>query len=418
MIWLLGGYMWLFVHRPFEIWPTLADLQVERAYMLLMIAYWAVQPNKGWLPNRIHAGLVVFTLVITAAWVASPYMGLPYCATIMEDYYKVLVFYVLVVTSVRDEDGLRKLLTLYLIAVALYTGHSFWEYLHGRCQWRMGVRRMIGVDQSLGDANGFAANLDYTLPLLLPFWLSRPRWWVKTLLIGYTLLAYTCILLTGSRTGLLGVLLCTLMCLFSVGRIKTALGLIVALAVAAPVVYAALPEDLQLRYMTIIDPSVGPANAEESAEGRINGLVYGFEAWQRSPLLGFGPGGFKFAEDQPIGTHNIIGQTISETGAAGAAAFLFLLACFWLNGREARRLRRENPELRKTFASQVVRSVGLILVLLLFHGQAGHNLFRYYWVWFGAFQAIGLHCLRQRAALAAAPEEEEAEGAAPEAVPA
>jgi len=183
-------------------------------------------------------------------------------------------------------------------------------------------------------------------------------------------------------------------------------------------VYAALPEDLQLRYMTIIDPSVGPANAEESAEGRINGLVYGFEAWQRSPLLGFGPGGFKFAEDQPIGTHNIIGQTISETGAAGAAAFLFLLACFWLNGREARRLRRENPELRKTFASQVVRSVGLILVLLLFHGQAGHNLFRYYWVWFGAFQAIGLHCLRQRAALAAAPEEEEAEGAAPEAVPA
>ncbi len=23
MIWLLGGYMWLFIHRPFEVWPWL-----------------------------------------------------------------------------------------------------------------------------------------------------------------------------------------------------------------------------------------------------------------------------------------------------------------------------------------------------------------------------------------------------------
>ena len=31
MIWMLGGYMWLFVHRPFEVWPWLGDLQIERA---------------------------------------------------------------------------------------------------------------------------------------------------------------------------------------------------------------------------------------------------------------------------------------------------------------------------------------------------------------------------------------------------
>ena len=22
MIWLLGGYLWLYVHRPFEVWPS------------------------------------------------------------------------------------------------------------------------------------------------------------------------------------------------------------------------------------------------------------------------------------------------------------------------------------------------------------------------------------------------------------
>ena len=68
------------MHRPFEVWPWLGDFQIERIYMLLMIAFWVVQPNKGWLPNRLHAAVVIFTsVVLTMAWVASPYMYSPGC---------------------------------------------------------------------------------------------------------------------------------------------------------------------------------------------------------------------------------------------------------------------------------------------------------------------------------------------------
>jgi hypothetical protein len=42
MRWLLIGYMLLFIHRPFEVWPWLGDLHIERIYMLLTIAAWAV----------------------------------------------------------------------------------------------------------------------------------------------------------------------------------------------------------------------------------------------------------------------------------------------------------------------------------------------------------------------------------------
>jgi hypothetical protein len=34
---------------------------------------------------------------------------------------------------------------------------------------------------------------------------------------------------------------------------------------------------------------------------------------------------------------------------------------------------------------------------MLFLGWAGHNLYRYNWLWLGAFQVIALHCIRQRA---------------------
>ena len=31
MPWLLGGYMWLYLHRPFEFWPALGAMQIEHA---------------------------------------------------------------------------------------------------------------------------------------------------------------------------------------------------------------------------------------------------------------------------------------------------------------------------------------------------------------------------------------------------
>ncbi|HVS37578.1 MAG TPA: O-antigen ligase family protein [Gemmataceae bacterium] len=403
MIWLLGVYMWLFVHRPFEIWPVLGDLQIERIYMLLMIAYWAVQPNKGWINNRLHVALVAFTLAMTAAWLASPYMSNEGCPDIVEDYFKYLVFYILVVTSVRDEDGLRKLFSLYLLAVTLYTGHSLLEYLGGRYQWRMGVARMLGVNTTIGDANGFAANLVYSLPLTVPFWLTRPSGWMRAALVGFTLLAVGCILLTGSRAGLLSLGLCTLLCLAATGRVKLVALLIVLGLLAAPVVWFSLPQDLRTRYETIIDPSVGPKNAQESASGRLDGLIYGFEAWQQSPLLGYGPGGFKYVTGREGGAHNLYGQTLAETGALGALGLTGLVFCFWRNAREASRFHRSNPDQPRNFASHAARAVGLCVILLLFLGMAGHNLFRFYWIWFAAFQTVALHCLRRRAAVVEAP---------------
>jgi len=400
MIWLLGGYMWLFVHRPFEVWPSLGDLQVERVYMLLMVAYWAVQPNKGWAPNRIHAALAVFTLVVTAAWVASPYMGAPGCLDTVENYYKVIVFYVLVVSSVRDEGALRKLVLMFLASVALYMSHSLLEYAAGRCQWRMGIRRMIGVDETFMDPNAFAAGLVCALPLTLPFWAGKSSPRMRVLLAGFAALACLCILLTGSRAGLMGLGLCALLCLFASGRIKTAMLSLALLAAAAPVAWAALPEELQMRYLTIIDPSYGPPNAQQSVEGRLDGLVLGYEVWARSPLLGEGPGAFMAATGSVIKAHNVYGQVISELGTLGALALAGLIVCYLLNWLEARRSQRRRPDLPRDFAYYVSLAMALEVILLLFLGCAGHNLFRYQWVWFAAFQAVALHCVRKRAALA------------------
>src|SRR4051794_16703216 len=118
MIWLLGGYIWLFVHRPFEVWYALGEIQLERGYMLFMMLVWLVQPNKGFTPNRIHVAVVAFSFALLAAWVMSPYGSQPGPMDTVETYAKIAVFYVMVVTTVRQASQLRLLVLLFLASNA------------------------------------------------------------------------------------------------------------------------------------------------------------------------------------------------------------------------------------------------------------------------------------------------------------
>jgi O-antigen ligase len=395
MVWLLGGYMWLFVHRPFEYYPALGDIQLERVYMIGMILAWVVTPDKQFSFNRLHPALALFTLAMLACWAASPYRDLT--SDILENYIKVLVFYVLVVTTVRDGRGLRQLVAMYLIATGLYMAHSMLEYVNGRYEWRMGIRRMIGVDVTYRDPNAFASTLLLTLPMTLPFW-RNARGSLRPLLAGYTAAVALCVFLTGSRTGFVGLIAVAVMLSWS-SRYRARVLLLLACAGAVGVV--ALPGELQDRFLTIVDSSRGPENARESAEGRLTGLLDGLQLWEQSPLVGVGPAAFGNATGRGFNAHNLYGQVLGEMGTLGAVALAGLLLAYALNGREARR--RARAPGADPGAADVCLAVGRTVLLLLLLGCAGHNLYRYNWLWLAAFQAVALGCLRRQGGPAALP---------------
>ncbi|HTU90494.1 MAG TPA: O-antigen ligase family protein, partial [Gemmataceae bacterium] len=360
MIWLLGGYMWLFIHRPFEVWPVLGTLQIERIYMIGMLLLWLFSP-KGWVANRIHWVTAFFSVFLLASWLLSPYMDETSCSATIEDYFKVLVFYVLVVTTVRDERSLKLLITLYLAAVGVYMAHSFWEFLCGRYEYRMGIRRMIGVDKTFGDPNAFASSLLYTVPLVLSLWMTKPGKTMRRLLAAYLLGACLCIVLTGSRAGFIGLCFCGfLMLLLSVRRKGMVLLLsgicgVLGLGVAT----VALPSELQNRYLTILDSSYGPKNAAESANSRLNFFLEGCRAWQSSPLIGHGPRSFDIISGHKMGSHNLYGQVLCEMGTLGALTLAAFVVCFVLNWLEVRRYYQSNPEHSRDFLFYLSRNLAI-----------------------------------------------------------
>lgn len=400
MIWLLGGYIWLYVHRPFEVWPALGTLQIERVYMTFLLLAWLFAPGKRWSPNRIHAAIAFFAATMTLSWICSPYMGEILCMETIENYYKVLVFYVIVLTTIRDERQLRLLLTIYLISVGLYMTHSILELINGRYQWRMGISRMIGVDTSYGDPNTFASSLLYTLPLLLSFWSRRLPTIQKTAMIGYAMAVCFCIIKTGSRAAFLGLCLFVLLALLSRTRRKAMVLVSASLfgVFAFGLAVCIMPAELQNRYLTLLDSSYGPKNAAESANGRMEGLRRGYLAWQSSPLLGHGPRAFELATGSDIGAHSIYGQVISELGTMGVVALIVLIVCLVRNWLEVRRAYRIHPEWPHDFLYELSQGLGIIIILLLLMGCAGHSLFRYNWQWFAAFQALTVQCVRRKLA--------------------
>jgi O-antigen ligase len=394
--------MWLFIHRPFEVWPVLATVRLERVYMLTVLAIWLYSGSKGLLPNRLNWAFGFFAVVLVAAWLVSPYHELG--THTVENYFKVGVFFILLMTTVRDERQLRTIIIAFLVIMALYMLHSLREYGCGRYVWRMGTRRMVGVDATYNDPNTFAATLLYALPMLLPFWTKDASRRTKLLVFGYLALTVTCILLTGSRTGFLGLIFLGLIYVLFISRRR--FRLLLALAVAISLAWAVLPEDRQNRYLTIIDPSRGPSNAQTSADFRWEGFKIGVQLWRDNPILGIGPGAFSKASGTGMQAHNLYGQLLSELGTFGALALMGILLAFLANTVEMRRICRQFPERPQGFPLRVSMAVTISVLLLLFMGLAGHNLYRYTWMWFGAFQAIALHCFLSQGKAAADDDEE------------
>jgi hypothetical protein len=389
--WILIGYMFLFIHRPFEIWTVLGDLHFERLYMLGTVLAVLIYPKKRWLGDRQHWFNFAFMAAVLLCWLASPWMAVG--QDNVENYFKVVVFYFLFIIVIHDEKALKRMLLAFLIIMFVYMSHSLREYIGGRHTFRMGIARMIGVDKTLGDPNSFGASIVYALPFVVPFWLTSPSRRLRWFLLAYIALSFVCIGLTGSRSSFLGLLFWAA---WTVARSRRRIALAFLAVFLAPLLWVALPPSLQNRFETIIHPEVGPANAIVSGEDRLEGLRIGWELYNRSPITGVGPGAWQPATGKKLESHNLIGQMLAEMGTIGAVTFLGVLFGFWMNLRGIRRTYHEHPEWGRDFLYYVRGAVGMGVVLLLFEGSFGHNLFRFSWLWYSGFLIVTRHCVQQR----------------------
>lgn len=439
---LLSGYLFLLIFRPFEYWPIFGLLHIERVYMLIFMAIVFFSRDKRFIPSPINGAVVCFTLTL----LFSGLFGISWSNSwpFIVDYSKYVVFYFMVILSVRSEEDFRLVLLAFVGVMFLYVGKSAWEFFaNDKYIYRMGIKRMVGVDETYGDPNAFAASICYSLPLAWAMIRSRfENVWVNRFLWTYSLLALVAIMFTGSRSGMVTFIL--FLFLLVMGSSQKVLGILLAVMILV-ISWDYMPDDLQNRFLSTFSSEYSASSgATESAEGRTVGFKHGIALWKLNPVLGIGPNNFSLTWPgltSGPNAHNIYGQLLGELGSVGACSFGFLLLMMYrgnsriialvkqgksrvaVDPREevksrkprSRRVRLGdgvggNPARMKSAPpgdtsrsmllvvpsiqavyGHVALAILQIIALMLFKGWADHNLYRYTWLWLAALTILGDH---------------------------
>jgi O-antigen ligase len=415
--WMAALYVALHIIRPWEqLFPILGTIHFERLFAVVMILLVAATARlrSDTIVQNVHYPPGVFSF--TSVSVLGFLVALLLCTVFADDparawdawysFFTLVVFYFVLLLVIRTPYELVLMVSAYLAAMTVYLAKSQWEYfLNDRHRIAMGVRRLIGIDDTFGGPNSLAISIVVSLPFLLflfvyrkQIWATWPALWRQIFLVslfGYGLFCASSIIMTRSRSGMVsGILFVGMVAMRGKGagrKLASVMGGLVLLAV----LWVTMSQEAKDRLRTVWNPQAGPANATESAEGRIEGLRAGVQMFAAQPLTGVGPGNFvpyrvTHLDGVPLESHNLAGQLLGETGILGTVSFSLFVTALLLNCRRIRRRARQRTGPAADVLSGFAVACRDATVLLLFEGLFGHNLLRFNWLWLAAFTVLSI----------------------------
>ncbi|MDP2896294.1 MAG: O-antigen ligase family protein [bacterium] len=400
MLYIIYGYLFLFIIRPFDNWDILGAIRLEKMYGLFMLSALAVYRRKRSIRSR-QTNAVFALLGAMGLSLAFSY-NFAFAWTAFYKHCTLVVFYIVILATLKNESELRGFVIVYIATMALYQLLSLREYLFfGRGSWSGGIWRLTGFDTMYGGPNSFAASIAYSLPFAFGILRSKPGFRVRLAVFGYAALGLACTVLTGSRSGLLTYLLACLLYVGSLpGKRKFLAGfLAVGMLILA---WCLVPSEKQARFRTITGEHMNEGE-KHSAEDRIRGTGFstGLRMFVQRPIFGVGMGCFAAYSQEQLGeprmdAHNLYGELLGQLGIVGTIAFFVLVTITFKNAIFVTREVRRGNVPRASPVAWISWAIIMTLVLLLFEGWASHNLDRYNWLWAAAMAVLARDFVLQR----------------------
>jgi O-antigen ligase len=386
-LYLLFGTSW-FLHLPARV-PFLGtirfDLLLVVAMAILVLAnraetgYQPPQADK-WLRALIAYSILVIPFVEWPGTVIR--FGLP-------DLIKAAAFYYFTIAFVKTEKELKQFISVFVIwqlwrvaePLYLHVTTGYW----GDVAYEAGgeyLNRLSGAPHDVVNPNGLAFIICTVLPFI--YFLSGLSWVRRLVLLGVAPLAIYALVLTGSRSGIIGLGVVFAGILM---KSKRRVLLLVTAGIALVVGFPWLDPDMQDRYLSLIGMS---QKHEATAKGRLEGMEQDIEVVARRPIFGHGLGtsreaNFHFGgRDQP--SHNIYLEVAEELGVAGLVIFmLFMIAIFRGFIRLRTRLREADAGL---FLQKAVDAIQTWLAMDFIFSFASYGLLSYEWYLLGGLLAV------------------------------
>lgn len=257
----------------------------------------------------------------------------------LEVFVKAVMFYYFTIAFVDTESRLKKFLLVFvgcqlfrvMEPLYLHITVGYWGSFASMANWEY-LNRLSGAPSDVVNPNGLAFIICTVLPFLY-FLAGTGRFQRFSLLVFAPLCVYA-LMLTGSRTGFIGLAGITIGIVLKSRKPAANAAIAIGVAILA---FPLLSADMQDRYLSIL--GIGSKN-EATATGRIEGVQQNFEIALRRPFFGHGLGTSREAnanfgtEDKPA--HNLYAETAQELGFIGLIILVLLIKSIYDGFRQCK----------------------------------------------------------------------------------
>ena len=407
LVWpFLGMLVFLTLHfiQPGELIPSIASLRLELVYggllFSVVIVRWWVHPKASAPKDHILLGALVVLGVAALSVPFAIWPGGAFDSTI--ELAKLIAIIFLIRTVIDSPKQLRITLWLMMTLLGWYVVSSLIAYESGHfyeLQYGNGLEmnRALGVNSMASSPNNLAGMVLVLLPLLIALLRASRRVWERILLVALAGGALAAIVLSGSRTTVLSLMILGPYYLLRSRRrvLYFALGVVMACTI-----WFSMPTAYQQRYLTVKSYAEG-GQLDASNEYRLEVWTTGWKMFLDHPIIGVGAGQFGTAfglvygpknHHQWVNPHNLLLQVVCELGIVGLVVFTYFVVQVRKAISEPLHL-RDDPDFRFNYEVGLACNVMFLGVMIL--SITGHTMYRPFWYLLGGLAAANLNLVRK-----------------------
>lgn len=245
------------------------------------------------------------------------------------------------------------------------------------------LERLAGAPNDIINPNGLAFVVLTALPFLYYLIGGSKRAIIRLASIGLLAVLLYALVLTGSRSGMVGLLVVVAAIIF---RSKRRTVILVMAAIAAVLLVGVMTPDMRDRYLSLTD---GETKNAATTQGRIQHMLDEVQVASRRPFVGHGLGTSQEALANEAGryqpSHNLYTEVIIELGMIGFVVYFMFIASIFSNLREVRAAivslgkQRGSEDGHWQFYERCTGATLVLVLMCLVFSIASYGLSEFYW---------------------------------------
>ena len=386
-LYLLFVVSW-FLHLGLRV-PILGAVRFD-LLLLCILSFLALAAKSDTGARRTETAKLL-TFLVAYAILTIPFVEWPgsVIRTGIPEFLKAIIFYYFTIEFISSERDLRKFVSVFLGCqlwrvlepLYLHFTEGYWGEFATMADWEY-LDRLAGAPSDVINPNGLAFVICTLLPFL--YFMAGLSWWTRLaawLLVPALLDA---LVLTGSRTGILA-LLVTFIVVLLMSKRRVLVGTAGVLAVAVGFQY--LGPDTQDRYLSIF--GMGYKN-KATAELRTHIVEENFQIALRRPFFGHGLGtsveanGAFGTNNKPA--HNLYAEVAEELGFFGLIIVILFLKSIYASFNKCKRAYVNRDA--GMFVPRLIDAMQVWLWINFLFSFASYGLSDYEWYLLAGFSVV------------------------------